>query len=64
MSEFEVYLAAEARRLNLSPLTLDWASPEVLHAYCRLVVRELAARGLLEGEVEIGCHAAARATGN
>ncbi len=64
VSDLEVYLAEQARRLGLSPLTLGAASPETLHTYCAAVLRELAARGLLEGESEIGCYAAARASGN
>ena len=62
--ELERYLAAEARRLNLSPLTLGTASPDALHAYCAAVLRELAARGLLENEPDIGCHAAAQTAVN
>ncbi|UWX64582.1 hypothetical protein [Deinococcus rubellus] len=64
MSDLELYLAEQARRLGLSPLTLGAASAETLHTYCAAVLHELAARGLLEGESEIGCHTAARATGN
>ncbi len=64
VSDLEVYLAEQARRLNLTPLTLGTASPETLHTYCAAVLHELAARGLLEGEREIGCYAAARASGN
>ncbi|AWN22339.1 hypothetical protein DKM44_03055 [Deinococcus irradiatisoli] len=63
-SDLEHYLADEARALGLSPLTLGVASPDTLHAYCAAVLRELAARGLLEGETELGCYARPRFSGH
>lgn len=60
----EQWLAEQARALGLSPLTLGTASPGTLHAYCAVVLRELSARGLLEGESEVGCYALRRSTGN
>jgi hypothetical protein len=63
-TELERYFAAQARALKLSPLSLETANPETVRAYCALVLNELAARGLIEGEHLPGCYAAARASGN
>ncbi|WP_407538248.1 hypothetical protein Q0M94_08985 [Deinococcus radiomollis] len=64
MTELEGWLARQARELGLNALNVEDADPEVLRAYCAAVLNELAARGLLPGPEQIGCHAAARRTAN
>ncbi|MGY2894139.1 hypothetical protein [Deinococcus sp. UYEF24] len=64
MTELEDWLAQRARELGLNALNVEDADPEVLRAYCVAVLDELAARGLLPGAEQIGCHAAARAKAN
>ncbi|GGJ85885.1 hypothetical protein [Deinococcus aquiradiocola] len=56
----DVWLARQARLYALDATTVEDADPDVLRAYCRDVLQELAARGLLPGPHEIGCHAAPR----
>lgn len=60
MDDLAHALAREARRLNLTALDLDTADPDALHTLAHVVLTELAARGLLPGEEEVGCHAAPR----
>ncbi len=60
MDDLAHTLAREARRLNLTALNLDTADPDALHALACVVLTELAARGLLPGEEEVGCYAAQR----
>ena len=64
MSELEGWLAARARELGLNALNVEDAEPEVLRAYCAAVLAELAARGLVPGPEQVGCHAGARAKAN
>ena len=64
MTELEGWLTRQARELGLNALNVEDAEPEVLRAYCAAVLNELAARGLLPGAEQIGCHAAARAKAN
>lgn len=63
-ADLEHWLAAQARALGLDALNVERARPEVLRAYCLLVLDELAARGLLAGVVNLDCHAKARECGN
>lgn len=58
------WLAGEARRLGLDATDPDGADEGRVRAFCAAVLRELAARGLVPGEPEIGCHARPRATGH
>ena len=60
MDDLAPTLAREARRLHLTALDLDTADPDALNALARLLLTELAARGLLPGEDEVGCYAAPR----
>ena len=64
MNDFECWLAAQARVLGLGTETVAEADAEVLRDYCRQVLNELAARGLLAAEEAPGCYAAVRPTGN
>jgi len=69
-NELDEYLARCARELSLTPDRLETADAETLRGFCAVVLRELAARGLLpsgdsvrSGE-DVGCYAAPRASGN
>ncbi|MFD2610325.1 hypothetical protein ACFSR9_12890 [Deinococcus taklimakanensis] len=64
MDDLPEVLTREARRLNLNPLTLERADPEDVLAFASRVLEELAARGLLPGAQQIGCHARPRPAGN
>ncbi|WP_407570088.1 hypothetical protein [Deinococcus altitudinis] len=64
MTDLEGWLARRARELGLNALNVESAGSEVLRAYCAAVLDELAARGLLPGEEQIGCYAAAREEAN
>lgn len=64
MTDLERWLAAEARTFGLDALNVEQADPEVLRGYCRQVLGELAARGLLAGPEPLGCHAAPREQAN
>lgn len=57
-------LALEARKLNLNALSLSASPEDVVRAFAEVVLEELAARGLLEGETEVGCWARPRLQGN
>ena len=54
----EAWLAQRARDLQLDALTVESADAELVRAYCREVLGELAARGRVAGRQEIGCYAA------
>ncbi|ACO47086.1 hypothetical protein DEDE109153_05695 [Deinococcus deserti] len=60
MDELALELAREARRLRLDARQCQEADPEALQAFAQLVLTELAARGLVAGDDEIGCYAAPR----
>lgn len=64
MTDLEGWLAAQAHTLGLDAATVEEADAELLRDYCRLVLTELAARGLLTGDEPVGCYAAARSAGN
>ena len=58
--ELEAWLAQQARALDLNPSSVETADADTLRAYCRDVLHELAARGLLPGAEVVGCYAAPR----
>lgn len=58
------FLARRARALHLDPATLTTTDPETLRAFAQTVLTELAARGLLPAEAEVGCWSAPRVGGN
>ncbi|WP_424950062.1 hypothetical protein [Deinococcus sp.] len=60
MTDLEGWLAAQARALGLNAQNVEYTDPEVLRAYCVLVLSELTARGVLTGQERPGCYAAAR----
>lgn len=62
--ELATYFARQAHRHGLTPLSVGEAGEAELRAFCALVLRELAARGLLPAENEVGCHATLRPGGN
>jgi len=64
MTDLERWLAAQARTLGLGTDTVEEADTEVLRDYCRQVLSELAARGLLAADAAPGCYAAVRPAGN
>ena len=64
MTDLESWLAAQARALGLDAVNIEYAEPEILRAYSRVVLGELAARGLLAGPEVVGCYAAAREGAN
>lgn len=64
MTDLERWLAAQARDLGLGTDTVGEADAEVLRDYCRQVLSELAARGLLAAEEVPGCYAVVRPAGN
>lgn len=64
MDELAQPLAAAARRLGLSALNVQQADDETVREFAALVLEELAARGLVEGEEEVGCWAQERFGGN
>lgn len=57
-------LAREARALGLSPVTVNGSEPAAVRAFCEVVLRELAARGLLEDRPAPGCFSMPREAGN
>lgn len=57
-------LARQARALGLNALNVEEADPETLRAFARAALQELAARGLVAGEEEVGCWAAPRPAGH
>ncbi|MFC4426222.1 hypothetical protein [Deinococcus navajonensis] len=64
MDDFALEVAREARALRLNALNLENADPQKLQTFARQVLEGLAARGLVAGEEQIGCHAAPRWSGH
>ncbi|WP_226342535.1 hypothetical protein [Deinococcus sp. AJ005] len=64
MNDLAVYLAAEARRLGLESDAPEHAPPEAVQTFAQLVLHELAALGLIQGNEELGCWAAPRPGGH
>lgn len=58
------FLADNARALNLDALNVEAAEPEQLRDFTRIVMQELAARGLLRGEERLECWALPRPVGH
>ena len=63
-SSLERLLARHARALNLDRRSLPEADEARVREFCEIVLTELAARGLIEGELEVGCYALPRQDGN
>ncbi|SMB89636.1 hypothetical protein [Deinococcus hopiensis] len=59
-----LYLARQARSLNLDLPALEEATPEQLRDFARVALQELAALGLGAAEGEVGCWAVPRSPQN
>lgn len=64
MDDLAEFLALEARKLNLDALNVAEANPDSLRTFAQSVLEELAARGLVKGEAEVGCWASLRSAAN
>ena len=64
VTDLEDWLAAQARALGLDAANMEYADPEVLRDFCRAVLAELAARGLLAAPEAVGCYAVRREEAN
>ncbi|MCP2015518.1 hypothetical protein L1280_002680 [Deinococcus sp. HSC-46F16] len=61
---FFPWLAEQARRLGLETALTDGADPEALCTLALLTLQELAARGYLPAEPEVGCWGRPRSRAN
>lgn len=59
-----LWLARQARRLGLNPVTGEEVDPEALRAFALLVLNELSARGFLPEGPEVGCWSRPRSPTN
>ncbi|MFD1731454.1 hypothetical protein ACFSC4_10895 [Deinococcus malanensis] len=64
MNDLALELARQARALRLDARQSSAPDSEALQAFAMSVLAELAARGLVAGDEEIGCYAAPRFQGH